>query len=251
MSVDRYLNAIIDKYRVNIYKENYKPIQDVFLILKSWAGETLESINVVGSHSKGTSISTSNDIDILLKLDSKTCFDLKNLYLNLFEYLNHKRYYPFQKEISIGVIYNKNSFDVFPAIKSPTGSNHVRIYDKLNENCIETNIITHLDYIKSSNLIKQIVLTKIWRDINKLHFPTFYLELCVLEILHHQKKDSLEKNFLFILDFLSDDFINTSITDPVNPGNIISDRLSYQEKMDIAQCARITRKKASWEEIIW
>lgn len=251
MDKEKYLNSIIDKYKINQQPEITNAYKEVCSLIKSWAGETLQSIYLVGAYSKGTAITTSNDVDLLIILDSKTCFDLKQLYENLLNFLSIEGYSPFEKAISLGIIHSKTSFDLIPTMKSSEHSNNIKIHNRKNKSCIETNILKNTDTIKASGLIKQILLTKIWRDLNKLHFPSFYLELCVLDVLHHQKKDSLEKSFLSILDFFSDDFIETTITDPANYNNIISDTLSYEEKMQIAQCARKTRTKASWEEIVW
>lgn len=251
MNIEKYLKSVIDKYKKNIQIENSKTLEEIFLTLKSWAGETLESITIIGSHSKGTTSSISTDIDILLIHNSKTCFDLKNLYKNLLEFLDSKRYHPFEKNHSIGFMHKKHSIDVFPALKSTSDTNNIKIFNKLANSCIETNIFKHIELVKSSSLTQNIILTKIWRDLNRLHFPTFYLELCVLNILQRQKKNPIDKNFLAILDFFSDDFIDETITDPANSKNVISDFLSYENKMEIVKCASKSRKMASWEEIIW
>lgn len=251
MDKEKYLNSIVDKYKPKQQPESTSAFKDVCSLIKSWAGETLQSLHLVGAHRKETATTISNDVDLLIIMDSKTCFDLKHLYENLSNFLTVEGYSPFEKTISLGIIHSKISFDLIPAMKSSINSANIRVHNRRQNSCIETNILQHTETIKASGLIKLIILTKIWRDLNKLYFPSFYLELCVLDLLHHQKKNSLEKNFLFIMDFLSNDFIETKIIDPANSDNIISDILSYEEKMEITRCANNTRKKASWEEIVW
>ncbi|RCK75244.1 MAG: hypothetical protein IGBAC_1380 [Ignavibacteriae bacterium] len=251
MDKEKYLNSIIKKYQPEQQPEKSETFKQVCSLIKSWAGETLQSINLVGAHSKGTNISTSNDVDLLIILDSKTCFDLKQLYDNLFSFLTIEKYSPFEKEISIGIIHSKTSFDLIVSMRSSENIQFIKIFNRKKNLCINTSITKHIDLIKASGLVQQIILTKIWRDINKLYFPGIYLELSVLDVLRYRKNDSLEKSFLSILDFLSEDFIDTQITDPANSSNVISDILSDEEKLEIAKTASRTRKLANWEEIVW
>ena len=54
-----------------------------------------------------------------------------------------------------------------------------------------------------------------------------------------------------VFEYLRDEIISTSIIDPANSANIISDDLTRSEKEAIANQARISRTQQFWETILW
>ena len=95
------------------------------------------------------------------------------------------------------------------------------------------------------------ILTKIWRHINGLDFPSIFLELTVLDALYSKPTNNLANNFLTVLTYLRDNFVNRTVTDPSNTNNIVSDMLYKYEKEAIALQAKASLGKKTWEEIIW
>ena len=96
---------------------------------------------------------------------------------------------------------------------------------------------------------------------HKLEFPSFYLELSVINALWESKRPVLlpsaktfPNNLQKIFEYLYTDFINARIEDPSNSGNIISKDLSLKEKQaikDEAFKAYIASIESSWDKIIW
>lgn len=105
--------------------------------------------------------------------------------------------------------------------------------------------------VKNSGRITEIVLLKIWRKLHNLEFPSIYLELTVIEALKGKSKSKLSENFLFLLKYLQDEFVQKTIIDPANSNNIISDDLYKYEKEAIRKKAIESLSQKYWEDIIW
>ena len=83
---------------------------------------------------------------------------------------------------------------------------------------------------------------KLWRNQKGLDFPSFYLELVVIEALKGSGfvgiNGDLPRNVIRVLEYLQSDFSNARIVDPANTNNIISDDLNSSEKALIMQAAK-------------
>lgn len=104
--------------------------------------------------------------------------------------------------------------------------------------------------MKNSGRINEVKLTKIWRNQNKLSFPSIYLELFVISVLHGKNTNQLERNMLTILKSLVDDLKNKRIVDPANTNNILSDEVDTLTKSAISLQASLDRVKQYWSEIV-
>lgn len=71
----------------------------------------------------------------------------------------------------------------------------------------QTNIQKHINDISNSGRTNEIKLLKIWRELNKLEFPSIYMEYLVIEILSGKSRDSgsLADNFMYVLSELAKD----------------------------------------------
>jgi hypothetical protein len=97
---------------------------------------------------------------------------------------------------------------------------------------------------------------KIWRELNRLEFPSIYLEyLLVNSILYGKSKDqnSLGDNVWYVLNELAKTQNNPlfiQIVDPANSSNILSDLLSNSEKNQIISRAQLATRQSNWNQII-
>jgi len=71
----------------------------------------------------------------------------------------------------------------------------------------QTNIQKHINDISNSGRTNEIKLLKIWRELNKLEFPSIYMEYLVIEILSGKSRGSgsLADNFMYVLSELAKD----------------------------------------------
>lgn len=105
--------------------------------------------------------------------------------------------------------------------------------------------------VAGSGRLKEIKLAKIWRQLHGLDFPSFYLELSVIDCLGGRSYSDLNGNFWEVLRFFSDEFSNKRYLDPSNTNNIISDDLSLIEKSQVQAMAKTSITKKTWKEIVW
>lgn len=254
MTPDEYVRNIISKYKIpnevdlvtQIFVVN--PLMD---IIKTWAGEFLNEIQLSGSRAKGTAINISTDLDLLISLKSTTSITLKEIYNSLFNYISVKNINCRKQNVSIGIKYGGLSIDLVPGKKHMGNTNDHSLYRNKENTWTQTNINKHITQVRNSGRLEEIILLKTWSKLHNLDFPSIYLELVVIEALAYKNKNQPATNFLTLLDYLRDSFIDKTIIDPANTNNVISDDLYKYEKEMIAKKAKEIRNQESWGNIIW
>lgn len=250
---NEYIRSVISNHNLPAGKDTKtkNALEEFTPKIKNWASNVLENIRPIGSYAKGTGIKGSSEIDLLVSLNVHTRGTLNDLSDNLFSYLRSNNFYPQRKEYSIRLIFVNTSVELFLSRSPAAGSMNNVLYNSTTNICLETKTQTHTDLILRSNRIEEIQAVKIWRNLTGLKFPTLYLELTVLNALFNRKKNRLEKNFLNVMEYLMEGFLEETVTDPANPKNIISDLLTTAEKKAVAAAAKIARNQADWSNILW
>ncbi len=110
-------------------------------------------------------------------------------------------------------------------------------------------MLTHITHVTAAGRLKESRILKLWRDQKKLDFPSFYLELTVINALA-QQYGTLSANVWKVFQYLTAGFQNARIVDPANTNNIISDDLSDAGKTLVKAAAVQTLKAANWGEIV-
>jgi hypothetical protein len=250
MPSDNYLNQIINKYAVN---EAGAKLQALAIrpAIQRWAQQYLLETIFSGSIAKGTAILLCTDADVFISLSSITPGTLAHMYETLFTALNHAGLQPRRQNVSIGVTSGGFKIDLVPGKRqSQFGYDH-SIYKNKAHSWTQTNVKTHIDYVKNSNRTKEIKLTKIWRQLNRLDFPSFYLEMAIIDFLAGRSTTDLSGNFWEALGFLAGNFLNRRYIDPANTNNVISDDLTNTEKQLVQSAAQASRRQTNWEQIVW
>ena len=249
MTPDEYLDKILDKYVVDIAKAEAAG-QTVYKTIENWANTYLVQAEFSGSIAKGTGISIGIDADIFISLSSTTPDTLAQIYASLYTAVTNAGYIAKKQNVSIGITVNGCKVDLVPAKRQSQNGNDHSLYRSKAKTWTKTNVTTHINHVKNSNRIKEIKLTKIWRELHNLDFPSFYLEMVVIEALKGSTSVNLANNFNKVLDFLKDEFTAKIYIDPANSYNTISDDLTLSEKKLIATQAEVSRNKAYWENIV-
>jgi hypothetical protein len=251
MTADQYLTQIINKYLINEAGVKAQ-VGIIYPTIQLWGNEFVSEVMYSGSIAKGTAVSLVTDADVFISLSSTTRESLADIYNTLYNALTQAGYQAKKQNVSIGVKAGGYKIDLVPGKRqSQYGYDHSLYKNKANT-WTQTNIKTHISYVTGSNRIYEIKLTKIWREINKLDFPSFYLELAVIDNLSGKSYSDLSGNFWQVLGYLSsDDFITKRYIDPANTNNVISDDLSLSERRLIQNAARLSRTKREWEQIVW
>ncbi|MBI5677276.1 MAG: nucleotidyltransferase [Planctomycetes bacterium] len=254
MTADEYLQNLIARNRVATEEGSAASNAGnaVYQVVRRWAGQQLRSGSYSGSYAKETAIRGRTDVDIFISLKSDTTDTLKEIFDGLHGWIAKNGYPNARKQnVSVHVVHNSVEVDLVPAVHlgGNTGD-HWLYVNKANRERTKTNVDTHINYVRSSGRINEIILTKIWRKNHNLDLPSFYLELAVIEALKY-KRSGLADNFLAVLDDLSTSFVSARCFDPANTNNIISDDLTDAEKKVIASQAGQSRRQQSWSNVVW
>ena len=253
MNANTYLLSIIKKYSI-LEEERSRILSRVRALwkeIRKWNNQYIIRIIPSGSFSKGTVIKGSDvDIDLMISLKNQTPFTLKEAYESLYEYLCHS-YHPRKQNVSIRIIFNGIKVDLVPAQRQPTGLYPHSIYVSKLDTWTKTNIHKHIYIIKNSPRKQIIILLKIWCHLHELNFPSFLLELTVLEALKGRPIFGIDKNFLTVLKYIIEQFSCVRIYDPANTNNIVSDTITNNQKLQIIQMAKSSYESDCWEKIVW
>ena len=242
----------------NYNYKNYYRSNSAYSFYSNFSTATLE-IQQSGSRAKGTAIKGSSDIDMFLSITDRENEDtLKEYYNGLYAYLKRNGYNVRKQNVSIGLKYKGMDIDLVPAKKCNSQS-YQRLFERFNDHYLWsnkkqartlTNIQKHIDLIRNSNTRNEIMLTKIWRNRFKLDYPMIYIELMVIDALKNFNEYDIEKRFNHVLYYIRDNIMGKKIVDPSNGQNIISDTLSYSEKLAIKNKANEAITARYWSEVV-
>ena len=221
-------------------------------ILSEWAGDCLVSIKLSGSRAKGTATTLTSDMDIFVSLSSSTQESLREIYDSCFECLREKYYSVRKQNVSIGVLVpvfgcGSIKVDVVPARRQSQYGNDHSLYKSKKGSWVKTNIDTHISQVVNSGRQPDIVALKVWRDLNKISFPSIYLECFALEYLKGRKKGVSVSNFYHLLYSIASDIEEKVIYDPANTNNILLDELTLKEKEALSNLAAAYAVKPIYE----
>ena len=255
--MSNYVKGVVDKYALpdslnSTEKSNvFNPL---CIHIDNWAirnGFSLTDMKLSGSRAKGTAITLSSDLDIFISISSTVNTQLATIYNSLYDYMRSQNIQSRKQNVSIGVSYINKDVDLVPGIRqSQYGDDH-SLYKSKQKTWTQTNITTHISTVRNSNRSVEIMATKIWRKRHGLDFPSLFTELSVIEATKYSKYDDYDKNFLTVLEWLSENITSVRIIDTANTNNVISDDLTDSEKSSIANKARESRQKKNWSDIIW
>ena len=182
MSADEYLQNILQREAVDTGP--LSPVRNVQTqiqpIIRDWAGDKLVSISPSGSFAKGTANKSGTDIDLFVSLSQETTETLKEIYNKLFNRMAEKGYSPSRQNVSINIKVNGYSVDLVPAKRQDSYSADHSLYRRKADTWTKTNVTTHINTVIQGGRTRETRIVKLWRNQKGLDFPSFYLELTVI-----------------------------------------------------------------------
>lgn len=254
MTIDEYLRRVIDMHRGPSGEKSpsYKAAHEIVPMIQEWAVEFLEGVYFSGSFAKETNIVGSADLDLFISLKSSADrFTLQHIYNSLHDHFQDKGFETRNQNVSIGMKYYGLDVDLVPGRIQRGYQRYHSLYKSKTDSWTQTNIHEHIKLVKNSGRLDEIRGIKIWKKLNGLDFPSIYLELSVIRALKFKIKNQLANNLISVFEYLANDFVESSIIDPANTANRISDDLNKTEKRLIARKARETLNQSRWENVIW
>lgn len=251
--IDMYLKKVLSKYDNNypydIEREKIK--SSLSSIIYDWFnsfndGNNIKiSIEQSGSIAKGTAIKGKSDIDLFVSLrDEQNLVSIEEFHKEMYKYLKCIFEHIREQNVSIGIVYNGYDIDVVPAKKINTKSyenyNDHYLWSNKKHGRIQTNIQKHIDMVKNSTCQDIIMILKVWREYNRIEFPSIYIEQLCIEVLGKYNCSSLSQKFYQMMSVIWENLDDIYIVDPSNSGNIISDIMTDNEKKELKSLAFYT-----------
>ena len=250
MTGDQYVAATLQKYAVNVAAAK-GAAEAVTPAIRTWAGTQLADLAYSGSFAKGTGNNLSTDVDLFISLKADTRQTLKEIYESLFSQAQQQGWSPVRQNVSIGISRSGMKLDLVPG-KIYTGyQNYHSLYRRKTESWTQTNVKLHINTVSKSGRVNEIRAVKIWRNLHNLDFPSFFLELVVLEALKGKSTANLAENVLSALRYIGNSLPTVRILDPANTNNLISDDMTQALKNAVAAQAQASAGKQYWKDIIW
>lgn len=207
-------------------------------------------MNPSGSFAKGTALRGGTDIDIFLSLSDVVTDPLQQIYESLFNRLRDDGFSPRRQNVSIGTTIGAFSVDIVPARRHDKTTQYHSLWRNRAGTWTQTNVDTHISAVSNSGRLEEILILKAWRNQKGLRFPSFFLELVVIEACKGRKFGELGDNVWAVLAYIADNIGTATFIDPANTNNRISDDLTAIEKSSLAAAARLARQARQWNEIV-
>ena len=239
MNADQYLLSLVRRETVDTGQSS--PVRGVIGVLRpalvKWGNNYLAGIAPSGSFAKSTAIRSGTDIDLFLSLRAETPDNLRDIYKTLFNAMQQAGYTPKKQNVSINIKVGAYDVDLVPAQRQDNVSSDHSLYRSKKDSWTKTNVQKHIATVRAGGRLLETRLLKLWRNQKGLDFPSFYLELTVIEALRYSQLSSPSDQVRRVLEYLRDSFVNARVQDPANTNNIISDDLTVAEKSAIKSAA--------------
>jgi nucleotidyltransferase-like protein len=252
MTVDQYLQNILIREAVDTGP--YSPVRGVQAIIepviREWSADRLVAVSPSGSFAKGTANRSSTDIDLFISLSEYTSEPLKEIYNKLHRWMRERSYGPSPQNVSIRVNVAGYKVDLVPAKRQGGYGDDHSIYRRRADTWSKTNVTAHVNHVVRSGRQQEIRLVKLWRDQKGLDFPSFYLELSVINALSSGQVGTLGSQVWTVFEYLRDWFGTARVVDPANTNNVVSDDLTSTERAKVVAAAARTLAARDWNEIV-
>ena len=250
LDINRHLKQVI---AANVIENGpFSPVRLVFSdlrpLLARWGRPFVDRIEPSGSFSKGTAVRGGTDIDVFVSLRSTLDLPLRDIYERLFSHFDVEGFAPRRQNVSVGIRCRGYSVDVTPARRQAQTGNFHSLFSNRTGAWLQTNVQRHRVHVSSSGRLDEIRLFKIWRNRFGLDWPSFYLELFVIDALQRAPRGALFANIPIVLEAVRDRVALRRLVDPANSNNVVSDTLDATEKAYLSGAAA-RALNMQWEEV--
>lgn len=251
-TTEQYAASIVEKYHIAADPGSapHRAVDDLVPLLKQWAKQYLLGITLTGAYAKNTAITLTSHADVLISLSPVSGKEMRDVYWSLFEFLTEQNLKPDTRNVSIHLPIHGLWVDLIPAYRDHGIYGNI-LFNKKTGATVHTDVPKHIHLVANSGRQQEISALKIWRERNRLDFPSLYLELTVLHALEGERFGQLAENVLTVFRYLSHHFERAAVADPANSKNIVSNDISDEAKDDIAATARGALYDENWKKIIW
>ncbi|MCI0617790.1 nucleotidyltransferase domain-containing protein, partial [bacterium] len=196
MTNDEYILSVLQRYVIPTgpYSLAEQSANSLKPYLRNWASPYLSDLFFSGSYAKGTGVKGSTDIDIFISLSSNHPSNLADIFNSLYSVAQRQSWNPRRQNVSIGIQYTGQKIDLVPGKIQAGSQNYHSIYKSKANTWTQTNVALQTQTVRDSGRINEIRAIKIWRNLRNLDFPSFFLELAVIQSLHGRSRSALADN---------------------------------------------------------
>jgi hypothetical protein len=250
LTPDQHIRAVLARHSVDTGA--YSPVRGVQAtlspLISKWGGQSLVDIKTSGSFAKGTAVRGGTDIDLFLSLTSSLQTPLQQIYDSLHAAVTAGGYAARRQNVSIGLTVGQWKVDLTPGRRQDQYGNYHSLWSNKTGGWLQTNIAEHCRVVAGSSRLDEIRLIKIWRNRYGLDFPSFYLELFVIEALKGARIGNLQANVVTAFQAIRDHVATWRFVDPANTNNIVSDTLNANGKAALSAAAK-TALASPWTTV--
>jgi hypothetical protein len=221
----------------------------IYPLIRQWANIHLASMFPSGSYAKGTAVRSGTDIDLFISLKHTTPVTLEDIYWSLFNFLKERGFNPKAQNVSINIRIDGVDIDLVPGRLHNGIGGHHSLYKRKAKSWQQTHVQRHVAHVKGFNRLPETRLIKVWRNQWNLDFPSFYLEMAVIEAMKGSPAVNLSKRVVRVLEYLRDKFPDARFVDPANTNNVISEDLTATERKVISDAAD-RALRGNWADFI-
>ncbi len=189
------------------------------------------------------------DVDLFISIGHEIARPVNEIYWSLFQYCESHGLSPEAQNVSMRIRRNGIKVDLVSGRKQLGSTDHT-LFKRKRDAWAQTNVGKHIELVRESGRTREIRALKIWRQLNHLDFPSFYLELTSIAAMKQSRPGFLAANVSTVLSYLADSLLNARVIDPANTNNIISEDLDLNEKRAVANAARLSLQR-NWEQVLW
>lgn len=214
-------------------------------------GKDVIEVTLGGGYEKGFANRSGILADYAIWFHTRSGKRISHIYEDLYEGVLRLGLSPVRRDVTIAVDIGDAIVDLLPVKKLSMISDIHELYSSRRGKAITTNLSQHVTDAHDTGWQDEIRILKLWRDLNGLELPSFYLELAVVSALRRATPGALADNVWAALGFIERLLVPRAMLDPANAANIVSDELTSPEKRTIAAAAAAARSGRPWSEIVW
>ena len=140
-----------------------------------------------------------------------------------YKWADQRFWIPSRQNVSIGISWLGTKVDLVPGRVQGILTTDHSLWKNKQQTWTQTNITTHINTVRNLRPRERDTRLKGWRQCHDLDFPSFYLELTVIDALWGKPKGvNLAANVSTCLEYIRDNLETACVIDPANTNNVIS-----------------------------
>lgn len=213
--------------------------------------QKVERVYYAGSFGKKTMIRETYDLDIVIYWANDCGFTLQAIYDGVGQVLQKHWKCVNKKTVAWEVPFQGGfHIDVVPGRAIDASFNYANLYRTDTGQSFQTSIKTHINTIRNSGRRDAIRLMKLWRKRQNVPLKkTLALELITIDGCSGTPTADLEKQLLATFRYVRDNILTARLVDPANTNNVLSDEISYSDKLLIQAAAKAAVDAQYWSNV--